>query len=145
MRCYSGSFYSTITIPEPIKPIETTKELETMAVKDTIRIYTSRFLYDVAVLAPCCNTFEYNIGQHLIRHRIGLLRNLDFDARVRALNEYDWENKWPLVFVTTRNLLAYYSKHLTFPYHISSSSLFLDAVGIATQKDSLHRNALSET
>lgn len=142
MHVYSGVFYSTITFPEEVMPIDTIAELLQVVANDRVRAFTSRFLYNMALESTCCEgDFEYTLGTHLRRHRMEAKIQFTFDQWVKEIENYDWQGGRPLYYINSRNLLHFFTRHLTFPMHIGTPTFCLDAVGLIHQRDALYAGA----
>ena len=146
MRCYSGIFYSSITVPEPLPPIDTVGEVHQAAIHDSAYVFTSRYLYDMALVAKCCDTFEYDLGQHVRRNpTLTAQQSSNFETRIDNIQNYNWNKQKPLIFITSQSILRIYTRYINYALHVSSATFLLDALGIAYQKDALYGPFFSET
>lgn len=146
MRVYSGVFYSTITVPEDVVPLHTIEQLIKVLATDRGLVFTSRFLYNMARESKCCEgDLEFTLGQHLRRHRMESKINLGFDQWVKEIESYDWANAHPLFYIDSRNLLHFFTRHITFPMYIGTPTFCLDAIGLIHQKDALYAEAFRYT
>lgn len=145
-RLHNGTFYSSLTVPEQLPPLDSVAEVRAAATADTARVFTSRYLFDLAIAAACCDSFEYDLGEHVRRHP-GMIagQSSNFEARIESLQRYDWAHKPPLVFITSQNILRIYERYVTYELHLSSATFLLDALGIAYQKDALYGPFFTET
>lgn len=142
MKCYGAMYVSMITVPSWQKPIETLEEIKYLAERDLILAVSSRYIYDIAMETPCCDSFEYILKQNMQRY--GYKRNLstNFWKKIDTLNYYPW-HKINLVWITPRIILEFYLTHFTFPFHIGKKNLYIDLIGIYHQKDALYNHYFS--
>lgn len=142
MKCYSGVFVSLITVPAWEDPIETIQDIEILLDKNDCIIYTARYLYDIAINAQCCS-FEYKLGQNMKRLKLKPNAKRDFLTGVNSINKAKTLLTKKFIYITPMTILEYYCRHYTFAFHISSSNLYMDMVGILHQKDALYSEDFS--
>lgn len=145
--CHNAKFYSFITVPEQLPPIDSVEEVRAAAITDTAVVFTSRYLFDMSLAANCCDTFEWDLGQHVRRHpNLIAQQSSNFESRINYLQRYDWHSKPPFIFITSQNILKIYERYIfTYTLHVSAATFLLDALGIAYQKDALYGAFFTET
>lgn len=140
MKCYSGVFVSLVTIPTWQKPINTVQEI-VESLNRTV-VYTSRFFYDLAMAAECCDSFEYLVGENMRRHKIKRASKGNFLEKMGKFNFFDLPVE--MIYINSRSIFRFYARYFKSSFHISSTNLYLDLVGILHQKDALFSAAFSK-
>lgn len=153
---YSGLFYSRLTVPQEIFPLETVEQLTEAALDNKAILFTSRFMYDMAVKSlnsrsmngsNTASSFDTAMATSMAKHWNILKAWVegDFHARASLFSSYDWQRELPIYLITSKTLLQFYAVHAPFKLFVGQPTFMTDTISMATQRHALFTHAFSKT